>query len=49
MRANGFSIDEPVPPTIMAALKSAARGPIAAWQAKVSPEAAAILDWANRQ
>jgi TRAP-type transport system periplasmic protein len=48
MRANGVSIDEPAP-AIIAALKKAGTGPIAAWQAKVSPEAAAILDWANKQ
>ena len=49
MRANGVSIDEPAPPAIIAALKKAGSGPIAAWQAKVSPEAVAILEWANRQ
>ncbi|SDP04915.1 TRAP-type C4-dicarboxylate transport system, substrate-binding protein [Afipia sp. GAS231] len=49
MRANGVSIDEPAPPAIIAALKKAGSGPIAAWQAKASPEAAAILDWANTQ
>jgi TRAP-type transport system periplasmic protein len=49
MRANGVSIDEPAPPAIIAALKKAGGGPIAAWQARVSPEAAAILDWANKQ
>ena len=49
MRANGVSIDEPAPPAIIGALKKAGSGPIAAWQARVPPEAAAILDWANRQ
>jgi len=49
MRSNGVSIDEPASPAIIAALKRAASGPIAAWQAKVAPEAAAILEWANRQ
>jgi TRAP-type C4-dicarboxylate transport system substrate-binding protein len=49
MRANGVSIDEPVPPAIIAALKRAASGSIAAWRAKAGPEAAAILDLANRQ
>jgi TRAP-type C4-dicarboxylate transport system substrate-binding protein len=49
MRANGVSIDEPAPLAIVAALKKAGSGPIAAWQAKVSPEAAAILQWANQQ
>ena len=49
MRANGVSIDEPVPPDIITALRKAGTGSIAAWQARVSLEAAAILDWANRQ
>jgi TRAP-type C4-dicarboxylate transport system substrate-binding protein len=49
MRANGVSIDAPAPPGIVAALKKAASGPIEAWRAKVSPEAVAILDWANTQ
>lgn len=49
MLANGVSIDEPAPPAIIAALKQAGIGPVAAWRAKVSPEAAAILDWANTQ
>jgi TRAP-type C4-dicarboxylate transport system substrate-binding protein len=49
MRANGVSIDEPAPPAIIAALKKAGSGPIAAWRVKVSPEASAILDWANQQ
>jgi TRAP-type transport system periplasmic protein len=49
MRSNGVSIDEPVSPAIIATLKSAASGPIAAWQAKVGAEAVAILDWANQQ
>jgi hypothetical protein len=35
--------------TRIAALKKAGSRPIAAWQTKVSPEAVAILDWANRQ
>ncbi len=49
MRANGVSIDEPVSPAIIAALKKAASSPIAAWQAKAGPAAAAMLDGANRQ
>jgi TRAP-type C4-dicarboxylate transport system substrate-binding protein len=49
MRANGVSIDEPVSPAIIAALRKAGGGPIAAWQARGSPEATAILEWANRQ
>jgi len=49
MRTNGVSIDEPAPPAVIAALKKAGSGPITAWQNKVPVEAAAILDWANRQ
>jgi TRAP-type transport system periplasmic protein len=49
MRSNGVSIDEPAPPAVIAALKKAGSGPIAAWQTKVSSEAVAILDWANQQ
>jgi hypothetical protein len=49
MRSNGVSIDEPAPPAVIAALKKAGSGPIAAWQTKVSAEAVAILDWANQQ
>jgi TRAP-type transport system periplasmic protein len=49
MRSNGVSIDEPAPPAVIAALKKAASGPIAAWRTKVSADAVAILDWANQQ
>src|SRR6266404_3987989 len=49
MRPNGVSIDEPASPAVIAALKRAGSGPIAAWQTKVSAEAVAILDWANQQ
>jgi TRAP-type transport system periplasmic protein len=49
MRSNGVSIDEPAPPAIIAALKNAGSGPIAAWRTKVSADAVAILDWANQQ
>jgi TRAP-type transport system periplasmic protein len=49
MRSNGVSIDEPAPPAVITALKKAGSGPIAVWQTKVSPEAVAILDWANQQ
>lgn len=49
MRANGVSIDEPAPPEVIAVLKKAASAPIAIWQARVSTEAVAILDSANRQ
>ncbi len=49
MRANGVSIDEPAPSGVIAALKKAGGAPVAAWQAKVSPEAVAILEWASKQ
>ena len=49
MRSNGVSIDEPASPAVIAALKKAGWGPIAAWRTKVSAEAVAILDWANQQ
>lgn len=49
MRSNGVSIDEPVAAELIAALKAAAAAPVAAWKAKVSPEAVAIVDWANGQ
>jgi len=49
MRANGVSIDEPASPALIAALKKAGSGPIADWQGKVSAEAVAILEWADRQ
>lgn len=49
MRANGVSIDEPASPAVIAALRKAGSGPVAAWRAKVSAEAVAILDWADRQ
>jgi len=49
MRSNGVSIDEPAPPAVIAALKKAGSGPIAAWRTKVSADAVAILDWTNQQ
>jgi TRAP-type transport system periplasmic protein len=49
MRANGVSIDEPAPSGVIAALKKAGGAPVAAWRAKVSPEAVAILEWASKQ
>ncbi len=48
MRANGVSIDEPVPPAILSALRAGASAPIAAWRKKVSREAAALLDGIER-
>ena len=49
MRANGVSIIEPAPVGLIAALREAARQPIAAWKAKTSPEAVEIADWAIKQ
>jgi TRAP-type C4-dicarboxylate transport system substrate-binding protein len=49
MRANGVSIIEPAPISLIAALRDAARGPIAAWKAKTSPAAIEIADWAIKQ
>jgi TRAP-type C4-dicarboxylate transport system substrate-binding protein len=49
MRANGVSIIEPAPFGLIAALRQAAREPIAAWKAKTSREAVEIADWAIKQ
>ena len=49
MRANGVSIIEPAPSSLIAALREAARGPIAAWKAQTSPQAVEIADWAIKQ
>ena len=49
MRANGVSIDEPVSSAILSALRTGAKAPIAAWRAKVSVEAAALLDGLGRR
>lgn len=49
MRSNSVSIDEPVSPDVIAALKGAATATVAAWKVKVSPEAVAIVDWVNAQ
>jgi TRAP-type transport system periplasmic protein len=49
MRANGVTIDAPASPALIAALKEAGSGPIADWQTKASTEAAAILEWVERQ
>jgi TRAP-type transport system periplasmic protein len=43
MRSNGVSIDEPAPPAVIAALKKAGSGSIAAWRTKVPADAVAIL------
>jgi TRAP-type transport system periplasmic protein len=49
MRANHVDIAEPAPGAVIAALKQGAAAPIAAWKAKVSVQAAAIVDGAGRQ
>jgi len=49
MRANGVAIAEPAPAAVVAALRQAATGPLAAWKARASDEAIAIVDWAIRQ
>ncbi|QQO17748.1 TRAP transporter substrate-binding protein [Bradyrhizobium diazoefficiens] len=49
MRDNGVNITEPAPPFLVAALRSAATGTIAAWEAQASPDAAAIVEWARQQ
>jgi TRAP-type transport system periplasmic protein len=49
MRANGVIIAEPAPAAIIATLRQAAAGPIAAWKAKVPAEAVAIVDWASQR
>jgi TRAP-type transport system periplasmic protein len=49
MRENGVSIAEPAPAAVIAALKRGATAPISAWKAKVSAEAATIVDWAASQ
>ena len=48
MRTNDVAIVDPAPPAVIAALKAGAAAPIAAWKAKVAPEAAAIVDAAGR-
>jgi TRAP-type C4-dicarboxylate transport system substrate-binding protein len=49
MRANGVRIIEPAPSALIAALREAAKAPIAAWKAKTSPQAVEIADWAIKQ
>jgi hypothetical protein len=49
MKANGVIIGEPAPAAIIATLRQAAAGPIAAWKAKVPAEAVAIVDWASQR
>lgn len=49
MRDNGVTIVEPVPQFLVAALRSAATGTIATWEAQAGTDAAAIVDWARQQ
>ena len=49
MRESGVRIADPAPASVVAALRSAAAGPIAAWKARVGSEAVEITDWAIRQ
>ncbi len=44
MRLNGVNIRAPVDPSIIAALRDAAKAPIAAWRARVPAETAAIVE-----
>ncbi|MBR1128228.1 TRAP transporter substrate-binding protein [Bradyrhizobium iriomotense] len=49
MRDNGVKIAEPAPPSLVAALRSAAKDAIAAWEAQAGPDATAIVEWAKQQ
>jgi TRAP-type transport system periplasmic protein len=49
MRANGVNIAEQAPAPVLAVLRQAAANPIAAWRARVAPDAVEIVDWAIRQ
>ncbi|MBR1089127.1 TRAP transporter substrate-binding protein [Bradyrhizobium manausense] len=49
MRDNGVKIAEPAPPSLVAALRAAATGTIAAWEARAGADAAAIVEWAKQQ
>jgi TRAP-type C4-dicarboxylate transport system substrate-binding protein len=49
MRQNSVHIAEPAPPSVVAALRQAGTGPIAAWKARVDSEAVEIVEWAIRQ
>lgn len=49
MRDNGVKIAEPAPPSLVAALRTAAAGTITAWKAQAGADAAAIVEWAKRQ
>lgn len=49
MRDNGVHIAEPAPPSLVAALRTAAKGTITAWEAKAGTDAAVIVEWAKQQ
>lgn len=49
MRDNGVHIAEPAPPSLVAALRTAAKGAITAWEAKAGADAAVIVEWAKQQ
>jgi TRAP-type C4-dicarboxylate transport system substrate-binding protein len=49
MRNNGVNITEPAPPSLVAALRSAATGAIAAWETQAGADATAIVEWARQQ
>lgn len=49
MRDNGVKIAEPVPPSLVAALRTAAAGTITAWEAQAGADAAAIVEWVKQQ
>ena len=49
MRDNGVRIAEPAPPSLLAALRTAATATIAAWEAQAGADAAAIVEWTRQQ
>lgn len=49
MRDNGVKIAEPAPPSLVAALRTAATGTITAWEAQAGADAAAIVEWVKQQ
>lgn len=49
MRDNAVHIAEPAPPSLVAELRTAAKGTIAAWEAKAGADAAVIVEWAKQQ
>lgn len=49
MRDNGVKLAEPAPPSLVAALRTAATDAIAAWEIRAGADAAAIVEWARQQ